>query len=310
MGIDTKRLKEKFDKKSAERVDRLNLANGENYIRILPPSIQYLTEEVDYICFSYLMHYKLGVEGDKQSVCCPKAGNKHARCPICEAVSRLYKNNTTEDKALASDIRAKKRNIFNVIDLNNPDKGIQILETGPKVLEDLIVFVTNPKWGDLLDLDTGRNITITKIDGKESDSGYTEYKVAPDPTPTSVRPQLPENFKEQIGLLQKAIPTPLSYDELKVVLEGGAPVTESKATEEPASEEQEPAPKASSNIKAGTAPVVSSKEVEPEAPLKPPVKPIEPTSLKCFGKDYGPRRPECGTCAVRVDCRAKFLEVD
>jgi len=298
MGLNMQKLKENFDKKS-ERGDRFNIQNGENYVRILPPSIQYLTEEVDYICYNYLMHYRLGVEGDKQAAACPKTAGKHQRCPICEAVARLYKNDTVEDKALAGDIRAKKRHIFNVIDLNNPEKGIQIMETGPKLYEDLIVYVTNPKWGDLLDLDTGKNVVITKTDGKESATGYTEYRITPDPTSSSVRKVLPENFKEQIGLLQKAVPTPLTYDELKVILEGGVLETAKKPVEAE-SEEKEPEEPAVQK----SAPAVKTTEKVQE--VKEPSQGGQPS---CFAKDYGPRREECLKCGVKAACREKFLEV-
>ena len=295
MGLNTEKLKERFEKKQG-RGDRFELKDNENNIRILPPSLEYLTESVDYIAFEYLIHYNLGVEGDKKAEVCPKTYGKPHKCPICEAVAKLYKLNTAEDKALAGQLRAKRRFLFNVIDMNEKDKGIQILEMGPKNYEALVVFITNPKWGDLLDLDKGRDITINKTNAKESSTGWAEYSVAPDPNITSIREVLPKNFKEGIGLLKKAIPVAKSYEELKAVLEGEEVVAE-PVKEKPAPEK-------------GYVEKEEVTEVE-EAPVKAKVEKKEPDGKQptCFGEQYGPRRPECLACTFKTECRSKFLDM-
>ena len=295
MGLDMGKLKERFEKK-AGRGDRFELKDGENNIRILPPSLQYLTESVDYIAHEYLMHYNLGVEGNKTAEVCPRTLGKTHRCPICEAVAKLYRLNTAEDKALAGQLRGKKRYLFNVIDMNDKEKGIQILEVGPKIYEDLVVFITNPKWGDLLDLDKGRDVTIHKTNAKESATGYAAYSVSPDPNITSVREALPKTFKEGIGLLQKAVPAPKTYEELKSVLEG----------EEAVSSKEEPIEK--EEVEVAEEPViVAPVKVKEEAPVK--VKVDDGKQPTCFGEQYGPRRPECLVCTFKSDCRAKFLDM-
>lgn len=308
MGLDLAKFKERFDKRKG-RGDRFELQDGDNVIRILPPSLQYFAGEVDYIAFEYIMHYKLGVEGNKTAEACPKTLDRKLRCPICEAVSKLYKLDTPEDKARARDIKAKKRYVFNVIDLSNKDKGIQILETGPTIYDDLGVFIKNPKWGDILDLDKGRDVVITKTNSKETQSGYTEYSVTPDPTTTSAREYLPANFKEAIGQLQKAVPLPKSYQELKVIIEGGdsqVDISVLRATLSPVSQDEDDGVQ-------GT-PDESEPEVQPQnkvvetnnTPHKLPEEGDVPPS--CFGVQYGPRRQECGPCPSRNPCREKLLE--
>jgi len=295
MGVDLAKLKEKFEKKSAERTDRLNLKDKDNELRLLPPSIEYLGDSVDYIAFEYLMHFNLGIEGAKTAEVCPKTAGKTHKCPICDAVYKLYKTNTAEDKALAGELRAKRRYIFNAVDVNNLEKGIQVLEVGPKIYEALVVFVTNPKWGDLLDIDKGRNITITKTPAKETTTGYVEYSVAPDPEVTSIRSKLPKEWKAQIDLLKKQIPGFKTYDELKAILEGEESV-ESTTTTEHTEKEQ---PKTETHVEKEEV----KKEEKKEEKKKPDVKP------DCFGEDYGPRKDECLACTYKVECRQKFLEV-
>lgn len=309
MALDTQKLKERFEKK-AGRGDRFELKDGENSVRLLPPSIQYLAESVDYIAFEYLMHYQLGIEGNKTAEVCPKTLDRKVRCPICEAVAKLYRLNTPEDKALAGQIRGKKRFLFNMIDMNDKDKGVQILEVGPKIYEALVVFITNPKWGDLLDLDKGRDVTITKTNGKETQSGYTEYSVAPDPSLTSARKYLPKNFKEAIGQLQKAVPQAKSYDELRVILEGGESTVDVGSVKATSS-----ADKVTEEV--GDGDNDSSEPVRTHAPQNkvvsrndtPPAEPPKGKEPTCYGQEYGPRRPECVPCGVKVPCREKFLEM-
>ena len=292
MGINISKLKEKFDKKSVERSDRFVFKDDDNYLRILPPSIEYLGESVDYISFDYLMHYNLGIEGEKISEVCPKTCGKHHKCPVCEVVYKLYKTNTAEDQALAGKMRGKIRHIFNIIDLNTLDKGIQIMETGPKVYEEIIKFITNPKWGDLLDLDKGRNFTITKTSDKKTTSGYIEYSVAPDPDSSSIRNQLPQNYKEMIGFLKKNVPSAKSYDALKMILEGDS-------NDVTTSEKQEHK----------TESVREDKPTEVKEEHKKPVE-VKKEPPNCFSIDYGPKRDICLECSYKIDCRKKFLEID
>lgn len=283
MAIDVSKLKEKFDRKSAERTDRLNMHDGDNYLRLLPPSIEYFSGDIDYISFEFLMHFNIGVEGDRKAEVCPKSYGKTHKCPICEAVYKLYKNNTPEDKELANDLRAKTRYIFNAIDLNAIDKGIQILEVGPKIYEHIVTFMTNPKWGDLLDLDKGRNFTITKTAAKESASGYVEYSVAPDPDMTSMREKMPKNFKELIAALKKSMPIAKSYEELKAILEG---------------EEVEDKP---GNGGGKSSAPAATQEEEPKKPAG--------ETPECFGEGYGPKAEKCIKCGEKDPCRKKFLEL-
>ena len=292
MGIDISKLKEKFEKKAVGRSDRFTFKDKDNYVRILPPSIEYLGENVDYISYEYHIHYGLGVEGERVSEICPKTFGKQHKCPICEAVWKLYKTNTLEDKALASKIRSKVRHIFNIIDLNETEKGIQIMETGPKIYEEIIKFITNPKWGDLLDIDKGRNFIIIKTPGDDTTSGYTEYSVAPDPDSTSIRNKLPQNYKEVIGMLKKQVPSAKSYDELKGILEGNP--TEDKVVNKFDNKEE------------GKSETVQIKKEEiKEKPVE-----VKKEPPKCFSIDYGPKRDICLECFYKMDCRRKFLEID
>ena len=324
MPVNIEKLKEKYERKQAQRADRFQLKDGENYIRILPPSLEYLTEDVDYISIEYLCHYNIGLEGKKHAEICPRSFGSKNKCPICETCSKLYKG-SAEDKALGKDLYARRRILFNVIDLKEPEKGVQILETGPKIYEDVVVFVTNAKWGDLLDLDEGRNIVVYKTPGKESSSGYNEYNVTPDPDKTSVRDVLPENWKEKVNQLQKAVNPAKSYEDLEKALAGEEDDNE---TDKDASShktttvvEDEDTPQKDERTEEQKA--ADKKKTEPEKKEEAPKeetkeepkeeKKEEPKDDKkrkdCFGEKYKVSSPECKECEDKTDCRSKFLDV-
>ena len=303
MSLDIEKLKQSFEKKSGR--GGMELKDGDNNIRILPPSVKYLAETVDYISFDYWIHYKLGPEGKTNEVC-PKTAGRDARCPICEAVAKLYRLNTPEDKELAGRLRAKMRHMFNVIDLNDKEKGVQILEVGINVYKDLVSFITHPKWGDLLDLDKGRDVTITKTNRKETKSGYEEYSVAPDPTISSSREYLPKNFKEGINNLQKTVPVAKSYKELQAILEGGDSNVDVGAVKATSAVEDE-----NTDQPSEAEPEIVDKPQLKTAPKKEePKEEVKGKHPECFGEQYGPRRTECVPCKVKADCRDKFLEMD
>ena len=291
MGVDAKSLQEKFNRKGSQRADRLKLEDGDNYLRLLPPTLEYIAESVDYISVDYMIHYRIGYEGNYSHEICPKTNGRQNRCPVCEAVNKLYATKDESDKQVASRIRAKVRYCFNVIDLNNLDKGVQILEQGSQIYTEILKFIANPKYSDILDLDKGRNVTITKIPEKESSTGFVKYEFIPDPDVCSVRDKLPKNWKEQIAKLEASVEKAKSYDELKRILEG---IPEEEEPEEDEVVEE----------------VVE--EVEEETVETPPATKKKSTGKQpeCFGEDFGPKREQCIPCEFKVACREEYLKLD
>jgi len=321
MGLDIVKMREQSEKKAGKE-NRFELQDGDNNIRILPPSLEYFSSNIPYFGYKYMMHYQLGVEGSKTAEVCPKTWETvttKIRCPICEVAAKLWATKDPEDEKLARKISKKTRYLFNVVDLNNKDKGIQIMEAGIQVHTDLKGFIENPKWGDILDLDTGRDVVITKVSAKQSQSGYASYSAAPDPSVSSARGYLPKNFKEAIELLKNEVPKAKSYEELKITLEGGEGAVDVGAVRAAAAVEKHPADQEEPMRRHQKLPVPVA-EVKHEEPLKthqklPVVESVESTSdeggetPECFGELYGPRRPECVPCTFKASCRDKFLNM-
>jgi hypothetical protein len=69
-----------------------------------------------------------GIGANQETFVCP-AKTMGQRCPICEARMELAESDDDDDEKLRKDLMPKQRQLFNIIDLKNPDAGIQILET-------------------------------------------------------------------------------------------------------------------------------------------------------------------------------------
>ena len=73
---------------------------------------------------TYHMHARIGADGG-HSYLCPRLTAKEP-CPICEHRQHLLKKSDPDDEKLIKDTAPKERQLFNVINLKEPDKGVQV----------------------------------------------------------------------------------------------------------------------------------------------------------------------------------------
>lgn len=198
-----------------------------NRIRVLP---NWNGEPLGDFYRETAYHRKLGTEADKSAVCLVKEGFE--RCPVCEMVRGLYKTKNKEDADLAKTIKSQVRVLYNMIDLDSPEKGVQVWMSGVDILEQLLAYCGNPKYGDLTDPERGRNIDLFMA--KNTKTGFNEYNVQPDPERTSI------NDPEWLGQMADldALVKPMSVEELDALLKG-LPVGEEKPEEKPEEEKAE-----------------------------------------------------------------------
>jgi hypothetical protein len=303
--LDINKIKAKLSKMESESVDfsYLKLKKGENNIRIAPAKDENAPTWVET---GY--HYEVGPNGD--NVCCPKlteedlGGGKP--CPICELVKRLRKSNDADDKKTVDDIKGTRRFFMNALDLDEPEKGWQVLPMGVTMYKDILSWITHPDYGDITDAEEGYNLIIKKSgDGRD-----TEYNVTPrkNPSPLSAI----ENFdadKAQSSMPTLAeIPKLLSYKEIQGILTGES------VNEDDEDEEEEAAPP-SKKPKAETKPTPKAEEPEEEGEdeeeaAPPSKKPAPKTEVEipdgapeCFSKEFAEPDDVCDVCEFREECQ-------
>lgn len=90
------------------------------------------------------VHYGVGAE--EKSYLCPKTNKK--KCPICEQRAALLKDPNADEEIVKS-LKPKERELFNVYDREDPDKGVQLWDIsnynfGAKLEEEL--REGRPEW--------------------------------------------------------------------------------------------------------------------------------------------------------------------
>jgi len=125
---------------------------GDQEIRIVP------TDDGDPFKV-YHFHYNLG-EGARGGVLCPKRQFGEA-CPICEFASKLWQEGTDESKKMAKNLFVRQRFFSPVLVRGEEESGVRIYGYGKTIYEALLGYVLNPDYGDITDVDSGVDFTLT-----------------------------------------------------------------------------------------------------------------------------------------------------
>ena len=184
---------------------------GENLVRILPPT--------DGLLFykKVGVHYRLVGSGMEY---CPKVTSDHP-CPVCEVVEQLKKMKTSVAMQIVNRLAVVERFLMNVIPLKEGEDKVIRQYLAPKTVRLAILkIVLDPDYGDITDLERGRNVVIEKIQGS---GGFVNYSVRAKPKETSIREVIGRELRmEEIPDLNEFVKRRMKgYDELKAVLYGG-----------------------------------------------------------------------------------------
>lgn len=224
--IDHERQERAKERQAAkERQGKMQLQEGANVIRILPPR-----PGLKSPFYKLYVHYLRNPARPSESgrpVPCPLK-NRGANCLVCKKVQELRRSGNPLDKELAKDLSAGRRIYANVIDKNNPDRGVQMLEFGVKIYDDLLAVMQDPAkdpsaLGNITHPDTGHDVVIEKTVGNPQDRvRTTRYNVRPVPRPS----QLPnKKWLSELHDLEKAL-SPMADDKIQAIMEGKDPDAE------------------------------------------------------------------------------------
>jgi hypothetical protein len=155
---------------------------GKNIIRILPE-----VGNMDMF-FQVVGRHNVVVGKEEKSILCPNTTTDgDLECPLCQWQKQLYKAGEKED---ASNIRVKDTFQMNIL-VREVDKDgrvtgtvmdsdgtpkVYVFTPGIKIFESLTGIVADPDFGDITDLEAGRDISI---DRKGKTLNDTKYEVRP-----------------------------------------------------------------------------------------------------------------------------------
>lgn len=113
------------------------------------------------------MYYKI----QKQYFVAPEDGQD----PILQNLNALMKSGNQENAVFAKKHFPSKRVFALVLVRGAEDKGLVWVDFPPKIEKQLVGFILNEDYGDITDIENGRDFTIIKTKG----SPYPEYSVQP-----------------------------------------------------------------------------------------------------------------------------------
>lgn len=182
-------MKDRFKKRAKEGAQKgFSVSLPENVKRFSPKKGTYKLDVIPYTVSAkkhpdgvaagelwcrrpFLIHYGIGVDNKPQV--CPRTIGKP--CPICEYYERERKRPGADEDAL-KEIRAKARELYNVIDLDNEDDGIQVLEMSyhlfGKLLENEINEADDDEVAGFAELKGGKTL---KVRFSESSMGTNKF---------------------------------------------------------------------------------------------------------------------------------------
>lgn len=243
---------------------------GASLIRILPP---YSGEDWYKETWS---HFGIGV--DRKPIACARRLLDEP-CYICDQVDELRKSEDPRDVELTTQIAARRRVFYNIIDLDDIESGVQIFSSGVTIFKDLLMYVADPDWGDITDPEQGYDIVIDRA-GTGIDTKYNT-RAKKNPTPL-IDPGLLDELRDLDDMVEI-----LDYEQVKAIYEGEEFVKEEK---------KEPVKTRKGSPSAEIEKVGVEEEGE-EIEEKP-----------CFVKDYNELDPVCLSCERRGDCRKAFFK--
>ena len=136
--------------------------------------------------------------------------------PIMEFATQLRKSGDKENMEIAKKLYPKFRVFAPVLVRGEEDKGVRFYEFGKMVYQELLGVMADEDYGDITDIQKGRDITVEVIPAAETGKMFntTTVRVKPNQTPlvkdATQAESLLENQKDVLSLFKK-----YTFEEMK-----------------------------------------------------------------------------------------------
>lgn len=183
-------------------------SNGENTIRIVPYQFD---QENPFI--ELLFHYNISKKSTLSLATFDEAD------PIVDFANTLASTGVKEDWILSKKIEPKMRTYVPIIVRGQEAEGVKFWGFGKEVYTQLLEFISDPDYGDITDLNTGRDVVITYTAGVTGKSfPIIGMRIKPNVSKATTDKQVLELINNgQTNIFD--IYTKPTYDELKRMLQ-------------------------------------------------------------------------------------------
>ena len=211
--VDMGEVEKEHANDSRGRLPIFKLREGRNTLRFMPPAKGKTKPwEIFWV-------HGVGSGQSFRSFQCPEKMLGEA-CPFCAKVSELYRTNNKADKDQANRMRAKMEAYANVVDMQDPEKGVQVLKLAEGTYRDVRgLMVGDPKSKEdgvnFTHPEKGMNVFITR----EGTGEHTKYKSI-GLSPNGAKPIANREWLSKMHDLTTAVRA-LDAEQVVALLEGG-----------------------------------------------------------------------------------------
>jgi hypothetical protein len=181
---------------------------GKQQIRIVP-----YQHNKDNPFIELYFHYNLGQKNYLSPVTFGKAD------PVTEFAEQLKATGNKEDWQMARKLDPTLRTYVPVIVRGQESEGVKFWGFGKTVYQELLSFIADPDYGDITDLQAGRDITVEFLTKEETGKNFPQTTIRVKPNQTAATDNkdvanLIMNEQKNITDIFKEV----SYDDLKQAL--------------------------------------------------------------------------------------------
>ena len=136
--------------------------------------------------------------------------------PVVEFAEKLKATGNRDDWQMSRKLEPKMRTYVPVIVRGQESEGVKLWGFGKTVYQELLSFIADPDYGDITDLNSGRDVTVEFMTAAELGKQYpqTTIRIKPNQTPATDNKDVAEAImngqKDANDIFKK-----VSYDELK-----------------------------------------------------------------------------------------------
>ena len=211
MAIDLDAIRNKLNKLQSQTTRTSNLWKpepGKQQIRIVP-----YQHNKDNPFIELYFHYNLGQKNYLSPVTFGKAD------PVTEFAEQLKATGNKEDWQMARKLDPTLRTYVPVIVRGQESEGVKFWGFGKTVYQELLSFIADPDYGDITDLQAGRDITVEFLTKEETGKNFPQTTIRVKPNQTAATDNkdvanLIMNEQKNITDIFKEV----SYDDLKQAL--------------------------------------------------------------------------------------------
>lgn len=251
----------------------------QNKVFVLPPRSAYLNawDQMGDLAIPYDVHY-FPIDGRKPTETSRCLRQLKQQCPACDMFWAWQKSEDPGMKELAKQVKPTTQYLFNMLDINNLQAGIQPWASNFTCWDKIMAIAANPGWGNVVDPAGGIIFNITLTPKGRSKSGYNQYEVIPEPGHVTVMDNLQAipDWQEVLDSLEENVPGAKTADEIRTLLDAmGFPPTDGQPRRAPTN------PTPSAPTPTAPAPAPTSAAPRTVAPAGPkPVAAAVPVPLK------------------------------